>query len=181
MKMALRHFETGLYLSRGCEWTEDPCSARTFKNRFGAGAYKVSHGLTQTKIVAIPGRKVGQMHQRITFHERLTRVPQKPVTLIEARIELGTMNRLFIRGEGEGLDWRQGQPMTRMDPFTWTWSACPALQRIEFQLLLDDLIWAKGDNVSLHPGARVQLTPDFDWPEIPRVQYPVADPTVSAA
>src|SRR4030095_613806 len=37
-----------------------------------------------------------------------------PVTILEAKIDVGYGNTLFIRGEGPGLSWAQGTPMTCM-------------------------------------------------------------------
>jgi hypothetical protein len=90
-------------------------------------------------------------------------------TIVQARIELNFENRLFIRGEGEDLTWRRGRPLTQLDKTTWIWTAHPAMERVNFQLLLNDLIWAKGENISIEPGTKIELLPDFEWPEIPRV------------
>jgi hypothetical protein len=38
-----------------------------------------------------------------------------------------------------------------------------------FGLLLDDQIWAKGEQLILAPGNRLEVRPDFDWPEIPQI------------
>ena len=90
-------------------------------------------------------------------------------TTLEAKIELGEGNRLFIRGEGGGLDWHQSERMTQIDTSTWIWSTDFATQPLVFQLLLNDLIWAKGENLILEPGTRLSVMPDFEWPEIPRM------------
>jgi hypothetical protein len=55
-----------------------------------------------------------------------------------------------------------------VDPTTWIWADERLNGTIIFQLLLDDLIWARGENLMLEAGRRIELTPDFEWPEIPR-------------
>src|SRR3954466_1312984 len=36
---------------------------------------------------------------------------EKPVTTIQAKVDVGFGNTLTIRGQGQGLSWDQGQPM----------------------------------------------------------------------
>jgi hypothetical protein len=55
-----------------------------------------------------------------------------------------------------------------VDPGTWIWPHDRLEEKVTLQLLLDDQIWAKGENLVLESGVRIELTPDFDWPEIPR-------------
>jgi hypothetical protein len=91
----------------------------------------------------------------------------KPCTRIAARVELGKDNALYIRGHGEGLRWDRGQPLACVERATWVWSASPAHEKVEFHILLDDQIWARGDNLVVEPGRMIELRPDFEWPEIP--------------
>ena len=45
----------------------------------------------------------------------------KPVT-IEANIDVGYGNSLYLRGEGLGLNWNQGIPLKCEDGSTWKWT-----------------------------------------------------------
>jgi len=167
MKILIQDSQTGLYLDRKQEWTHDPKTARAFSNHFRANAYKVWHRLPRACTVAMP----------VSDHENRSYAPPQNSgrgsfgkrTLVEAKLELGPGNGLFIRGEGEGLKWHEGQPLVRLDSRTWRWSSLRSESPIIFQLLLNDLVWAKGDDILLEPGARIELVPDFEWPEIPRV------------
>src|SRR5690348_2813088 len=87
-------------------------------------------------------------------------------------LELGADNALFIRGQGGGLSWAQGQPFTQLGNETWIWSVEPSAERLEFQVLLNDEVWERGPAHILEPGTSIQLTPDFEWPEIPRTALP---------
>ena len=89
-------------------------------------------------------------------------------TVIQARAELGPGHALYIRGRGPGLNWQKGTPLLQVDPLTWVWSNDRTKDTVRFQLLLDDLIWAKGEDQVLQPGQELELSPDFEWPEIPR-------------
>jgi hypothetical protein len=88
--------------------------------------------------------------------------------LIVAKCELGTGHAVFVRGEGGGLSWHQGERLFCIEPGVWAWFSARVGNRVSFQLLLDDLIWARGKQLTLQPGQRLDVTPDFEWPEIPR-------------
>ena len=166
MKILLQDFQTGLYLGRRREWTQNPEAARAFPDRLRATAYKVWHRLPRACTVAKPATAVNGALRSNSVREDQTTVQ---ATLVEVKLELGPGNALFIRGEGEGLTWHEGQRLTLVSPSTWVWRAVGSKSRIIFRLLLNDLIWAKGDEMVLDPGSRIELTPDFEWPEIPRI------------
>ncbi len=46
-----------------------------------------------------------------------------PVTTIEAHLNVGLGNQLFIRGQGDGLSWEKGQPLTCLEASRWLWSS----------------------------------------------------------
>jgi hypothetical protein len=79
---------------------------------------------------------------------------------IEARIDVGFGNAIYVRGEGEGLSWTCGLPMTCVDSSTWQWSG-PASDQVKFKLLLNDAVWATGDDLIARPGEKVQVLPAF--------------------
>jgi hypothetical protein len=83
------------------------------------------------------------------------------VALVEAKIDVGVGNSLFIRGEGEGLSWEKGQPLMCVDAAKWVWSAQHAKDRTVFKLLLNDQIWAQGEDAIVEPGRRVEIVPHF--------------------
>jgi hypothetical protein len=90
-------------------------------------------------------------------------------TVVAVDLELGPNNSVFIRGQGCGLRWDRGQPLTCLGPWRWIWSAGPSEERVEFGLLLNDQVWARGEKIVLDPGHTIEITPDFEWPEIPKV------------
>lgn len=83
----------------------------------------------------------------------------KTVT-IEAKIDVGFGNALFLRGEGHGLSWNQGIPLTCVDSSTWKWSG-KADDKLKFKLLLNDSVWSKGDDLIAAPGERLEISPSF--------------------
>jgi hypothetical protein len=88
---------------------------------------------------------------------------------VTAHLDLGRNNTLFIRGKGGGLTWYKGEALKCVDPETWVWSSEFANDKLEFQLLLNDEVWEKGEPHVLAAGDTIEVTPDFEWPEIPRI------------
>ncbi len=83
----------------------------------------------------------------------------KPVT-IEAKIDVGFGNSLYVRGEGTGLSWNQGIPLTCVDNSTWKWSV-EATDKLKFKLLLNDSVWAAGEDLVAAPGQKLEVSPKF--------------------
>jgi hypothetical protein len=82
-------------------------------------------------------------------------------TVVEARIDVGMGNALFIRGEGDGLSWDKGQPLACMNASTWVWHSAQARDRIVFKLLVNDQLWAKGVDLVLEAGRKLEFVPAF--------------------
>ncbi len=74
---------------------------------------------------------------------------------------MGYGNWLFIRGEGEGLSWESGLPLTCVDANTWVWTLKEAKRPARFKLLLNDQIWAEGEDLTVQPGTTLAVTPTF--------------------
>jgi hypothetical protein len=83
----------------------------------------------------------------------------KPVT-IEAKIDVGFGNMLYLRGEGLGLSWSQGIPLTCVDGKTWKWIG-ETKEQLKFKLLLNDQIWSQGEDLVATPGQRLEISPAF--------------------
>jgi hypothetical protein len=83
----------------------------------------------------------------------------KPVT-IEARIDVGFGNTLFLRGEGLGLSWAQGVPLTCVDGKTWKWTG-EVTEQLKFKLLLNDQVWSQGEDLVATPGQKLEISPAF--------------------
>lgn len=82
-----------------------------------------------------------------------------PVT-IEAKIDVGYGNNLFVRGQGGGLSWDRGLPLQNVDSKTWR-LIVPAKDKVQFKFLLNDAVWCKGEDLVAAPGKKVEVTPAF--------------------
>jgi hypothetical protein len=85
----------------------------------------------------------------------------EPSTVIEAKIDVGLGNQLFIRGQGNGLNWFEGVRLCCRDANTWVWSSRQAKDRVVFKLLLNDQVWAKGNDLVVEPGQKIEVVPFF--------------------
>ena len=81
-------------------------------------------------------------------------------TTIEAKIDVGFGNTVYLRGQGPGLSWERGVPCECVDRNTWRWTA-PGAEKLTFKLLLNDSIWARGADLVIAPGDKVQVVPAF--------------------
>ena len=85
----------------------------------------------------------------------------EPATEVAAKIDVGFGNQLFIRGLGDGLSWEKGTPLQCRDASTWVWSTRQAKDRVVFKLLLNDQIWAVGEDLVVEAGRRIATIPQF--------------------
>jgi len=75
---------------------------------------------------------------------------------------IGIGNRLFIRGEGPGLTWEKGVPLSFVSIGKWRWETNDASRAVKFKIYKNDEIEcsALGEQ-SLEPGAQQDLTASF--------------------
>lgn len=89
-------------------------------------------------------------------------VATEPVlTAITAKIDIGFGNVLYIRGEGPGLSWDQGVAMICIGADCWQWVAREVSRPITFKLLVNDLTWNAGPDLTVAAGVTTTLTPEF--------------------
>jgi len=102
--------------------------------------------------------------EKVTASPAKVAAPARPArstsTVIEAKIDVGFGNQLFLRGQGSGLSWDRGIPLECVDSKTWRLTF-PAQEKLLFKFLLNDSVWAKGEDVVVTPGQCVEITPAF--------------------
>jgi hypothetical protein len=81
-------------------------------------------------------------------------------TTIEAKIDVGFGNAIYLRGQGPGLSWERGVPCECVNGNIWRWSA-PRAEKLTFKLLLNDSVWSKGADLEIGPGEKVEVVPSF--------------------
>ena len=75
---------------------------------------------------------------------------------------IGIGNRLFIRGEGPGLSWEKGVPLSFVSIGKWRWETNDAAAAVRFKLYKNDEVecTALGER-SVGPGAQLELSASF--------------------
>jgi hypothetical protein len=75
---------------------------------------------------------------------------------------IGIGNRLFIRGNGPGLSWDKGVPLTFVSIGKWRWETSDATAAVRFKLYKNDEIecTALGES-AVEPRAEKHLTAAF--------------------
>lgn len=73
-------------------------------------------------------------------------------TVIEAKIDIGFGNLLYIRGDAPGLSWKKGVPMDCKGSDTWTVSMTDVSSTFDYKVLINDIHWAVGGNDIAQPG-----------------------------
>jgi hypothetical protein len=82
-------------------------------------------------------------------------------TTVEAIVNVGFGNALFIRGEGPGLSWEKGFPMNCIGESRWVWANTVAEKAVVFKLVLNDTTWCQGENLIAAPGQKLETAPVF--------------------
>jgi len=85
----------------------------------------------------------------------------RPVTTIEVNLDVGFGNTVFIRGQGDGLSWEKGQPLTCLEACRWVWSSEHARGQVIFKLLVNDDRWALGEDLKVEAGQSLEVVPIF--------------------
>jgi uncharacterized protein YoxC len=75
---------------------------------------------------------------------------------------IGIGNRLFVRGEGPGLSWEKGVPLTFVSIGKWRWETNDATGTVRFKLFKNDEAEcvALGER-TVEPGAQLELSASF--------------------
>ncbi|MCX6924096.1 MAG: hypothetical protein NT154_12935 [Verrucomicrobia bacterium] len=86
-----------------------------------------------------------------------TLTPAAQMTVVEAQIDVGLGNSVFIRGQSAGSSWDRGLSLTCIDASAWVWSTKPSGGKIVFKLLLNDKAWAKGEDLIVEAGKKIEV------------------------
>jgi hypothetical protein len=85
----------------------------------------------------------------------------RPPTVINAKIDIGFGNSLFLRGVGPGLSWDKGIALACLASDHWSVSIKGAVQPIVFKLLVNDERWSAGADLVAEAGRETTVTPAF--------------------
>jgi hypothetical protein len=91
------------------------------------------------------------------------KIPSNQVvkTSIIARVDVGFGNQLYIRGTGADLSWERGLQLENVSAYEWAFATTKAKSDVTFKFLINDELWAEGDNVTVAEGATSISSPVF--------------------
>lgn len=84
-------------------------------------------------------------------------------TSLIARVDVGFGNSLYVRGEGAGLSWEKGTLLENITPYEWALKTTKAKGPVTFKFLINDELWAEGENITVAAGETSISTPAFVW------------------
>lgn len=74
---------------------------------------------------------------------------------------IGISNKLYIRGDGPGLDWDKGTPMELVGIGKWEWKTYAASAAIQCKVLINDEQWTDTENLTIEPNTTLETTASF--------------------
>ncbi len=84
-------------------------------------------------------------------------------TSIIARVDVGFGNQLYVRGTGADLSWEKGLQLENVSSYEWAFATTKANSDVTFKFLINDELWAEGDNIIVAKGATSISSPVFTW------------------
>lgn len=123
--------------------------------------------ITKTLKSPAPATKTGKPAAKKKVAAEISAPAAKPVaakpvvTTIAASIDVGFGNALFLRGDGPGLSWDKGVPMTCIADNRWQALLGESTRPFTVKFLINDATWSVGADFSVSPGTSVTLTPEF--------------------
>jgi hypothetical protein len=82
------------------------------------------------------------------------------IATIDVKLDVGFGNAVFVRGQGAGLTWEHGQPLVCVDGKTWRWTS-EVKEPVTFKLLINDKVWSAGNDLTIAPGQKLEIAPEF--------------------
>ena len=94
-----------------------------------------------------------------------TATPKKAAsqTSIIARVDVGFGNTLYVRGEGAGLSWEKGTALKNITPYEWGFASKKGSGPVTFKFLINDILWAEGEDLTVAVGGKSVSSPTFVW------------------
>ena len=83
------------------------------------------------------------------------------ITSLVATAYIGIGNKLFLRGEGPGLNWERGVPMQFLSIGKWGWTTTDAIDPVTCRIYRNDDTPMLDENIVIAPGVRTEVTPRF--------------------
>ena len=80
-----------------------------------------------------------------------------------ARGDVGFGNQLYVRGTGADRSWEKCLQLENVSSYEWAFATTKAKSDVAFKFLINDELWAEGDNIIVAEGATSISSPVFTW------------------
>ena len=87
-------------------------------------------------------------------------LPTERTTIIQAKRMWGLATRYSFAVRVTDC-WDKGLPLSCIDGSAWVWSTRQVKGKVVFKLLLNDQVWAKGEDVVVEAGRKIEVVPVF--------------------
>ena len=108
-----------------------------------------------------PAKKVAKKATKKSAAKK-TVASKRSKTVVEALIDVGFGNLLYIRGDAPGLSWETGVPMDCVGNESWSISMSGVNSSFEYKVLINDIHWESGSNNIAKPGSTSSTSPSFE-------------------
>ena len=131
--------------------------------------FKMTKKTTKKAVKKAPVKKASKKAPKTVAKKAVKKVAKPDAkkaatkTTIAARVDVGFGNNLYIRGEGAGLSWDVGILMRNLSPYEWAWETKSSDNTIEYKLLINDELWANGENQFAQRDETAITAPTFNW------------------
>ena len=108
-----------------------------------------------------PAKKVAKKAAKKSAAKKAV-ASKRSKTVVEAIIDVGFGNLLYIRGDAPGLSWETGVPMDCTGAESWSISMSDVNSSFEYKVLINDIHWESGSNNIATPGSTTSTSPSFE-------------------
>ena len=108
-----------------------------------------------------PAKKVAKKAAKKSAAKKAV-ASKRSKTVVDALIDVGFGNLLYIRGDAPGLSWETGVPMDCGGPEAWSISMSDVNSSFEYKVLINDIHWESGSNNTAKPGSTTSTSPSFE-------------------
>lgn len=139
------------------------CYGRKDMKKMAAEKKSTNKTTTKTAAAKKAAAKKPSVKKTAAAKKPASKAESKPnkLTRVIAKFDAGWGNALFIRGVGAGLDWQKGVAMQSIGPDEWLWEQLVPNGSVCFKVLVNDEIWATGEDCSVLAGDTIICHPQF--------------------
>lgn len=123
----------------------------------GEGTDQIADPMVEKPVAAAKERKAAKPKVREETEASLF-----STTTVVATAFIGASNKLFLRGDGPGLNWEEGVPMQFVEIGKWSWTTTDAAGPIRLHVFKNDEEEDKAGVLTVEPGQRLDVRPEFD-------------------